>query len=127
MASSTACAGDIDRHVGGKPREQRPQPVQPLRRDQQAESGRCSAGADQLLQHHLAFGHEQPRPADQVALADVAIGVDARIVGVVDFDDHRHGRLPGHGRMGYSIWASVWPSLSTLLRRPPMLLRPPEH
>ena len=39
-------------------------------------------------QHHLALGHEAPLTADQVPFADLTEGVDARVGGIVDGDQH---------------------------------------
>jgi hypothetical protein len=39
-----------------------------------------------VAQHYLALGDEQALAADEIALADVAIRGDARIVRVVDQD-----------------------------------------
>jgi hypothetical protein len=49
--------------------------------------------ADKGPQHGLALGDEQALAADQVALLDVAIGRDARIVRIVDGDQIGHGAL----------------------------------
>jgi hypothetical protein len=43
----------------------------------------------QHAQHHLALGDELALSADQIRLADIAIGGDARIVRIVDGDDRR--------------------------------------
>jgi hypothetical protein len=42
-------------------------------------------------QHHLALSDEQAPAAHQIALPDVAIGGDARIVGIIDGDDSAQG------------------------------------
>ena len=48
-------------------------------------------GREQDVQHHLAFGNEAALPASEIALANVEIGGDARVLRVVDTDwDHVH-------------------------------------
>ncbi len=47
----------------------------------------CEApGRKQHVEHDLALGDEAALAADEIALANVAIGGNARIVGVVDRD-----------------------------------------
>ncbi len=89
--------GGIDGDGVGQRRDQVGERVEPVRGDQQrlrAERGR----GDQHRQHDASLRHEQPVAADEVALADVAIGVDARVGGIGDGDDLRHrGAVPVGG------------------------------
>jgi hypothetical protein len=49
-----------------------------------------TAGADQLFQHHHALGDETAPAADQIALSNLAVIGEARVVGIVDADDGGH-------------------------------------
>ncbi len=92
-------AGDRVQHVaaGAKHRNLVPQAGQHARQLVQppaVHQGRHRAKpprADQSAEHHLAFRHEQAPAADQIALAHVAIGLDARVAGIVDRLETGHG------------------------------------
>ena len=71
------------RHLGGQLCDQRLERGEALLRDEQRD-GPLRRAVDEDAEHHLALRHEQALPAGKVALANVEIGGDARVVRVVD-------------------------------------------
>ena len=81
---------DIDRQIGWRAAEDVGEARQPALQHQH-QLRREAAAAKEDVEHHLAFGDEAALAADQVALAQRAIGGDARVIGV-DNADRLHGR-----------------------------------
>ena len=77
--------GDINRHCGWRLGQRRRHSGQPRIEDQRR-FGVEARGRKQHVEHDLALGHEPALAADEIALANVAIGGNARIVGIVDRD-----------------------------------------
>ena len=85
---------DIDRHGGRGERQRLLHALQPAVEDERG-FGLEATGGEKHVQHHLALGDETVLPPDEIALADGAIGGDARIVGVFYADRRRrHGHFP---------------------------------
>ena len=82
-------SGDIDRHVIGKPGQDRFQRINPLAGNQQRK-GLMEGAVGQLFDDDLALCHEKAGAAHQVPLPYVAIDFDARIVEVVDLNAFWH-------------------------------------
>ncbi len=74
-------ARGVERDVGREAREQVCERIDPPLVDQQR-GGAVARRPGEHGQHHLALGDEGALPADEIALADIAIGGDARIGGV---------------------------------------------
>jgi hypothetical protein len=85
-------SGGVDGKVVGKGRDQVALGLQPMIGDQQR-PGPVTRRAGQQAHHHLPLGDEEPLAADEVAFANVAVGGDARIAGVVDGLDHARKAL----------------------------------
>ncbi len=83
--------GEVDRRLVRQGLQQRPQRRQAILGDQGGGHRMPAAGARPGPQHHLALGHEAALAADQIALAHLAIALDARVVRVVDADEGGHG------------------------------------
>ncbi len=76
-------AGGVDGNVPGNAFDQVAEPRNAVFAQKHAFCLEPARG-EKHVQHHAAFGHEPPLPADEVAFADVPIGGYAWIVGALD-------------------------------------------
>ena len=97
---------DIDRHVRRRVCSVSSRPASRFS-STSTDSGSKRPAENSTFEHDLAFGDEPALAADEVALADVAIGGDARIGRVVDADG-LHQASAGSG----AVEAITWPWLS---------------
>jgi hypothetical protein len=78
----------MHRHVGRQHGQDVGQPLDALFREQHRIQP-MPPGRRKGAQHHFTLDDEPPAPADQVAFAQIAVGLDPQVVGIGDRDGHQ--------------------------------------
>ncbi len=118
-------AGNIDRRIVRRPRQQRRQPLDAIIRDEDRDRT-AQARSQELGQHHFTLGDKESVPAHKIALAHLPVSGDARIVRVVDANSHADEavrEIPGDEATGNLRFAGNLAYIAGMSASAPRLVR----